>query len=116
MSVAVLIFVLPLSNCSSYQSDSEGTIVDSAEHQAYTQPVLMGESRGTPSLGVIVDEKLVVLEVEANSRAQDAGIQKGDRLKTLEGISIADNREKVKEIISSFAEGDKPLSLTIEKG
>jgi predicted metalloprotease with PDZ domain len=47
-------------------------------------------------LGVVVDEKLQVIHIEVDSPAEKAGLQVGDMLESLAGISFVTEREKVR--------------------
>jgi S1-C subfamily serine protease len=79
------------------------------------QPVTVrtGGLTAGPQLGVVIDEQSVVLEVEAGSAAEQAGVLPGDRLMTLAGVSIADQRQQAKELIWYFVAGSAPLPLTL---
>jgi|GEM_PF-1881235 len=50
-----------------------------------------------PELGIVVDEKLMVLDIEPGSAAELAGIQKGDTLESIEDMPLTtpEDREKV---------------------
>jgi len=50
-----------------------------------------------PELGIVVAEKLMVLDIEPGSAAELAGIQKGDTLESIEDMPLTtpEDREKV---------------------
>ncbi len=66
-----------------------------------------------PKLGIVVDEKLQVIDLDAGGPGEVAGIRKGDTL-----ISIADvpfgEKEKADAIIQAFP-GGKALPLLLER-
>jgi S1-C subfamily serine protease len=66
-----------------------------------------------PKLGIVVDEKLQVIDIDAGGPGEMAGVQKGDTL-----ISIADvlfsEKEKADAVIQAFP-GGKPLRLLLER-
>jgi len=66
-------------------------------------------------LGVVVDGELVVLEVETQSAAEVAGIQKGDILESIENASFAESRESIKYLIGDYTDEDRPLQIKIRR-
>lgn len=72
----------------------------------YTPEIIMDFIMPADVIGVIVDENIKVLEVESRSAAELAGVQVGDVLDSLEGISFKD-REKVKAKIHEPMDGKR---------
>lgn len=54
---------------------------------------------GSDVIGVVVDEKLQAIHIEVDSPAEKAGLQVGDILESLNDISFATDRQKVKDMI-----------------
>ena len=52
-----------------------------------------------PVLGVVVDADMHVLHVEAQSAAQQAGIQTGDIFKTFNGLALPEYSEQLSEAL-----------------
>ncbi len=117
VSLITFCFGLLLAACSATGTSSAGaSVVSSAQRQVSDgSEQMVSASGGTPPLGVVVDEQLVVLAVEPGSTAEQAGVQLGDRLVSLGDLPIADNRDKVKEMIYGFVAGDKPLALKVSR-
>ncbi len=71
-------------------------------------------------LGVVVDENVKVLHVEVGNSAERAGLQVGDILETLDGVSIAKDRELVKEMLRANSHGqlqpEKRFKLLLRRG
>ena len=65
-------------------------------------------------LGVVVDEKMNVVHVEKGSGAENAGIQLGDTLDSINSVSFITDRARVKELIGEKAEG-KYLTLKLKR-
>lgn len=70
------------------------------------------------SLGVVVDENLKVLHIEVDSAAEKAGLQLGDILETIDGISFTKDREKARTRITTPRQDQtqaKILKLTFKR-
>ena len=79
-------------------------------------PFAQKPEKGKGFLGVAttdVDGGLEVTKVGKKSPAEDAGLQEGDVLKTLNGEAL-ENRDKLKSILAELAAGDK-LKLEITR-
>jgi hypothetical protein len=74
-------------------------------------PTIFG-SLPAPQLGVVVDKHMRVLGVAAYSAAETAGIQPGDILDTLDGISILSHTQTVKDLIRT-AQEDQAMHLRL---
>jgi S1-C subfamily serine protease len=60
-----------------------------------------------PQLGVVVDAQMTVIDVDPNSAAQLAGVQKGDVLVAIDGVSFMTANDQAKAIVwASPPEGD----------
>jgi membrane-associated protease RseP (regulator of RpoE activity) len=68
--------------------------------------ILVASVMPADELGIVVDEQNEVLQVEVGSAAEQAGIQAGDLLETLDDISF-NEKDKVKEKIRDPKEGKK---------
>ena len=68
-----------------------------------------------PELGVVVDQHMRVLSVVVSSAAEEAGIQPGDILQTLDGIAMISHTETVKDRIHT-AQPDQSMHLTLTRG
>ena len=90
-------------------------------------PGPVAASYAAPELGIVVDEKMQVVNVESNSAADEAGVQVGDLLQSLDGVAFATDMHKVKEVVGysrtideakgQYAPADKSLQLLlIRKG
>lgn len=117
LPVLAMIFVLPLLlSCGStavQSSQSTPTTIVQGPVALLPSPTLMG-TPGVPSysygmivLGVVVDSKGTVLQVEKDSGAEKAGIQVGDRIKAINGIDIEKDRGNGKDKVRSIKIGDK---------
>ena len=99
-----------------------------AATQSTTRSVeVVSASYAAPGLGIVIDEKMQVVNVESGSAAELAGVQIGDLLQSLDGISFATEREKVRYTVATsrtideekgqYMPLDKPLQLLlIRKG
>jgi hypothetical protein len=67
-----------------------------------------------PVLGVVVDKDMKVLHIEAESAAEQAGIQVGDILEMIEDVRFATERRKAKEIIG-HNQNQQPLDLKLKR-
>lgn len=56
-------------------------------------------SYAAPVLGVVVDEKLQVIDIDPGSSAERSGVQKGDVLISIAEIPFATEKDKAKELI-----------------
>ena len=56
-------------------------------------------SASAPVLGVVIDADMHVLHVEAQSAAQQAGIQTGDIFKTFNGLALPEHSEQLREAL-----------------
>jgi predicted metalloprotease with PDZ domain len=65
-------------------------------------------------LGVVVDKDMKVLDVEPGSAAEKAGVQVGDVLDTVEGVSVGKDKDKVKNLIRE-PKKDKKLKLKLKR-
>ena len=90
-------------------------------------PAASEASYAAPELGIVVDEKMQVVHVVIGSAAEKAGVQVGDLLQSLDGVALATNVQKVKELVQTSRAIDettrqyvplsKPLQLLlIRKG
>lgn len=52
-----------------------------------------------PVLGVVIDETITVIDVDPNSAADMVGIQKGDVLVAVDGVSFATDKAQAKQIL-----------------
>jgi len=52
-----------------------------------------------PELGVVVDENMKVVDVDLGSVAEKAGIQKGDVLVSLDGVSFVNDKNRIDALI-----------------
>lgn len=82
------IAALVLSSCNQSQSVLPFGITSEASYAA-------------PKLGVVVDEKMVVVDLDAGGPAEKAGIQKGDVLISIDGVAFTD-KEKADAVIQEF--------------
>ncbi len=71
-------------------------------------------SYAAPSLGVVADSKLTVLEVMKSSAAEEAGVVVNDVLLTLEGATPASFAEWATEI--SNMEVEQTYTITVQRG
>lgn len=71
-------------------------------------------SRGGDELGVVVDENMKVLHVEPGWPAAVAGLQEGDILDSVDGISFAQEKAKAKAAIQE-PKKDKKLKLQVKR-
>ncbi|CAN5854092.1 hypothetical protein BH10CHL1_BH10CHL1_22590 [soil metagenome] len=71
-------------------------------------------SSGGDELGVVVDENMRVLSVAPGWPAAVAGMQVGDVLDSVEGVSFAKDKVKAKEVIRERKE-DKKLKLKVKR-
>ena len=71
-------------------------------------------SGGGDEFGVVVDKDMKVLDIEPGSAAEKAGMQVGDVLDTVEGVSIGKDKDKVKGIIRE-PKKDKKLKLKLKR-
>ena len=86
-------------------------------------PGPVAASYAAPELGIVVDEKMQVVNVESNSAAEEAGVQVGDLLQSLDGVAFATDMHKVKEVVGysrtideakgQYAPADKSLQLLL---
>jgi S1-C subfamily serine protease len=67
-----------------------------------------------PALGVILDQNMRVLDIEADSTAARAGIQRGDILRAIGGTNIASPRATA-ELVRRSKIGQN-LTITLERG
>ena len=67
-----------------------------------------------PELGIVTDEKLSIIRIEPGSAAEQAGLQLGDMLESIQGIPVisAEDRLKAKQMIWSSSAGEQ-LQLTV---
>jgi len=56
-------------------------------------------------LGIVVDERMTVLHVEAGGAADQAGIRSGDRLLTVDDIPVATDIGKIKRLVGQPVSG-----------
>jgi S1-C subfamily serine protease len=63
--------------------------------------------RGAPELGLVVDQRMKVLHVEAGSAAERAGIQRDDVLEAIEGVPVNAPDKAAKQKISGSQPGQK---------
>lgn len=95
--------LLILTGCSQRST----SIADTSNQPVAEEPaVLVGSLMPSDELGIVVDENNEVLHIEVGSAAEQAGIQVGDLLETLDDISFKE-KEKVKEKIREPKEGKK---------
>lgn len=71
-------------------------------------------SSGGDELGVVVDENMKVLHVEPGWAADKAGVQVGDVLDSVEGVSLLKERGKAKDLIHA-PKKDKKLHLKLKR-
>lgn len=107
-----LLFV-PVLLCSTLAGCSNAATSTSSEITSGQGTTAVSMSGGGPILGVVVDEKLVVLGIEAGSAAERAGLQIGDQLETLNEVPFASEREKAKDLIHQFATNDHALPMKL---
>lgn len=91
-------------------SNSQSLIVNSTSPQN-TIPSTVTPSTERPLLGVVLTNSLTVYEVRPNSLASRIGLQKGDRLVSLNGIPISD----AKQIINYLAQHPSEALLTVAR-
>lgn len=113
MLMAIFVMAIVSASCSTRQAS--GGSVSFADLPADGQQTGTFMSMAAPQLGVVIDERVVVLAVEIGSAAETSGIQRGDRLESINDLSLLDSREKVKELIGNFKLDDPPLSLKLER-
>lgn len=87
----------------------------SSTNNSEAQQVVSFASMPGRVLGIVVDKDLIVLEVEPQSAAEIAGIQKGDRLESIENMPFAEARESIKYLIADYTDEDKPLQIKIRR-
>jgi S1-C subfamily serine protease len=66
-----------------------------------------------PGVGVVFDEHVQVVDIDAGSPAEQAGLQKGDILVALEDIPFATEMEKAETLI--WESDRKPLRLEVQR-
>lgn len=66
-----------------------------------------------PKLGIVVDEKLQVIDLDAGGPGEVAGVRKGDTLISISGVAFSE-KEKADVVIQAFP-GGKPLQLLLER-
>lgn len=74
---------------------------------------LMTIDMPAPKLGIVVDEKLQVIDIDAGGPGELAGIQKGDTLISIAGVPFS-KKEEADAVIQAFP-GGKPLRLLLER-
>ena len=89
--------------------------------QAYPTIII---DRPAPRLGVVIDQNLTVLAVDASSAAERAGVQAGDVLLQIGDVPFVGNREQVKALIADarpnqalrlrLLRGGQPIDLRVE--
>ena len=79
-----------------------------------TEPEAVLASYPAAVLGVVVDEKLKVLQVEPDNAAAKAGVQVGDVLDSVDGISLGKDKDKAKDKIHEPKAGKK-LKLKLKR-
>lgn len=67
-----------------------------------------------PQLGVVVDPEMRIIDVDVGSPAEQAGLQRGDLLLAIEGISFATDKEEAANRISS-AKWKETLRLQLRR-
>ncbi len=67
-----------------------------------------------PSLGVVVDANFTVVDIQKGSAAEEAGVQIGDILQTLDGNAYS-NPDDWKDPLGGMAEGQK-YQITLQRG
>lgn len=78
------------------------------------QPGSIEVSGGGDELGIVVDENMQVLHVEPDWPAAVAGVQVGDVLDSVEGISFAKDKSKAKDVIRE-SKKNKKLKLKVKR-
>ncbi|MEM7537584.1 MAG: PDZ domain-containing protein [Chloroflexota bacterium] len=70
-----------------------------------------------PKLGVVLDEEMVVVDVDMGGPADRIGVQRGDRLLSLNEIPFLDNIDSVKDAIRATRhdEEQKSMRLIVER-
>lgn len=70
-----------------------------AETEFFTSSTIIWAN---PVLGVVIDEQMTVIDVDAKSAAEVAGILKGDVLISVDGISFMDDKEKIRQLLWAY--------------
>ncbi len=71
-------------------------------------------SSAAPALGVVVNQNLEVIDVEAASVAEQVGIQRGDILKTVDNTTLASAADAARMI--GQADPGQPMTIIFRRG
>jgi len=66
---------------------------------AAKQLVQVSYLHAAPLLGVVVDNEMKVVDIDAGGVAEKAGIQRGDILKSLDGVAFNTDGQEIKEVL-----------------
>jgi len=106
--------MITLGSCISPQAGTSSTNEDKPRNTQESRVVTLALSPA-PVLGIVVDKDLAVIEIESQSAAELAAIQKGDVLESLENMPFVEGRDAIKELIAAYQGEDKPLHLKLRR-